>query len=147
MEDSKKIVLSFDLDYTLINNKKGIVNSFNYAMRKFNLPKVKRSIIEKMIGLPLNEMFAKFTDLNPSKLSSMFREYYKAKGIYQSILLSGVKTRLKEFKSCYFTLGVVTSKKQDIALKILRYLGIESYFDYVIGETDKIKSKTDPLLF
>ena len=28
----KKVVLSFDLDNTLINNREGIVDSFNYAL-------------------------------------------------------------------------------------------------------------------
>ncbi|MHA2035526.1 MAG: HAD hydrolase-like protein, partial [Promethearchaeota archaeon] len=91
MHNSQKIILSFDLDFTLINNKKGIVNSFNYALRKFNIPKVGKPIIEKMIGIPLNDMFAKFTELDPSKLSYAFREYYGAKGIHQSKLLPGVK--------------------------------------------------------
>ena len=142
----KEIVLSFDLDYTLINNRKGIVNSFNYALRKFNLPEVNKSIIEKMIGIPLDDMFAKFTPLEPSKLSFAFREYYGAKGIYQSRLLSGVKNKLKELKLQNFTLGVITSKKQSIAIKIAEYLKIDGFFDYIIGETEIIKSKLDPNL-
>ena len=95
MQNRQKTLLSFDLDYTLINNRKGIVNSFNYALRKFKLPEVNKSVIEKMIGIPLNDMFTEFTDLDPSKLSDSFREYYGAKGIYQSKLLSGVKINLK----------------------------------------------------
>ena len=146
MEKKKKILLSFDLDNTLINNREGIVNSFNYALRKFNLPEVNKSVIEKMIGIPLDEMFAHFTDMNPSKLSSAFREYYRAKGIYQSKLLSGVNKKLKELKKQNFTLGIVTSKKQEIAIKIVEYLQISGFFDYVIGETETIKSKLDPIL-
>jgi len=142
----KEIVLSFDLDYTLINNRKGIVNSFNYALRKFNLPEVHKSIIEKMIGIPLNDMFARFTPLKPSKLSFAFREYYGNKGIYQSKLLSGVKNKLKELKSYNFTLVIITSKKQSIAIKIAEYLKIDGFFDYILGETEIIKSKLDPNL-
>ena len=118
MPEREKVVISFDLDYTLINNRKGIVNSFNYALRKFNLPEASKSVIQEMIGLPLNDMFARFTELNPSKLSFTFREYYGAKGIYQSRLLSGVKNKLKELKLQNFTLGIITSKKQSIAVKI-----------------------------
>jgi len=146
MLETEKIVISFDLDYTLINNRKGIINSFNYALRRFNLPKVDKSIIEKMIGIPLNDMFAKFTQLEPSKLSITFREYYSAKGIYQSKLLTGVKNKLKELKLQNFTLGVITSKKQSIAVKITEYLKIDEYFDYILGETETIRSKLDPNL-
>ena len=146
MQSRKKTILSFDLDYTLINNRKGIIRSFNYALRKFNLPEVGKSVIEKMIGLPLNDMFAKFTELDPSKLSYAFREYYGAKGIYQSKLLPGVKNKLMELREYGFKLGVITSKKQEIAIKIASYLKIYGFFDYILGESNKIRTKLDPNL-
>lgn len=146
MPKPEKTVLSFDLDNTLINNRKGIVKSFNFALRKFHLPEVSKSSIEKMIGLPLNDMFAKFTELDPSKLSYTFREYYGAKGIYQSKLLSGVKNKLKELREFGFQLGVITSKKQEIAIKIAEYLKIKGFFDYILGESNKMKNKLDPNL-
>jgi len=146
MLNRQKTILSFDLDFTLINNKKGIVNSFNYALRKFNLPEVNKTFIEKMIGLPLNDMFSEFTDLDPSKLSYAFREFYGAKGIYQSKLLSGVKNKLKELREYGFQLGIITSKKQELAKKIAEYLNINEFFNYILGESDQIKSKLDPNL-
>jgi phosphoglycolate phosphatase len=146
MQRQQKTILSFDLDYTLINNRKGIVKSFNYALRKYNLPDVNKAVIEKMIGLPLHDMFAEFTDLDPSKLSYAFREYYGTKGIYQSKLLSGVKNKLKELREYGFQLGVVTSKKQELAIKIAEYLKIDGFFDYILGESYQIKSKLDPNL-
>ncbi|MHA1988476.1 MAG: HAD family hydrolase [Promethearchaeota archaeon] len=146
MQNTQKTLLSFDLDYTLINNRKGIVNSFNYALRKFKLPEVSKSIIEKMIGIPLNDMFSEFTDLDPSKLSNSFREYYSTKGIYQSKLLPGVKTKLKELREYGFQLGVITSKKQELAVKITKILRINEFFNYILGESNQIKSKLDPNL-
>lgn len=146
MQSQQKTMLSFDLDYTLINNRKGIVKSFNYALSKFNLPEVDKSTIEKMIGLPLNDMFSKLTELDPSKLSYAFREYYGAKGIYQSKLITGVKNKLRELKEYGFQLGVITSKKEELAIKIAEYLKIGEFFDYILGESDRIKSKLDPNL-
>ncbi|TKJ22657.1 MAG: hypothetical protein CEE43_05355 [Promethearchaeota archaeon Loki_b32] len=148
MKKTVKIILSFDLDNTLINNRKGIVKSFNYALRKFTLPELNREEIEAMIGTPLDEMFSKVSNLNPSELSSAFREYYGIEGIYQSKLLSGVKKKLKEFKNVGFTLGVITSKKQEMAKKIIEILQIQKYFDYVLGETEDRKElgKLDPKL-
>ncbi len=148
MIEREKIILSFDLDNTLINNKEGITNSFNYALRKFNYSEIERSKIESMIGIPLNDMFAEITDLDPSILSSAFREYYGSKGIYQSHLLPGVKKKLKELKKKKFIMGVITSKKQELAEKILEILKIKKYFDYVLGETEERKElgKLDPKL-
>ncbi|MFX0041786.1 MAG: HAD family hydrolase [Candidatus Hodarchaeota archaeon] len=145
---NKKIVLSFDLDNTLINNRKGIVNSFNYALKKYNLPEMKKITILKMIGIPLEEMFASISNLNPSILAKAFREYYGTKGIYQSKLLPDVKKKLLELKGYKFRLGIITSKKQEMAEKIVKYLKIYSFFDFILGETEDRKNlgKMDPKL-
>ncbi|MFX1302310.1 MAG: HAD family hydrolase [Promethearchaeota archaeon] len=148
MNKREKIILSFDLDNTLINNREGIVGSFNYALDKFNLSKLEKSEIESMIGTPLNEMFARVTNKDPSELSSAFREYYGTKGIYQAYLLPGIKSKLEELKKLSFTLGIITSKKQEMAERIIEILKIEGYFDYIIGETEDRKElgKLDPNL-
>jgi len=142
MKENPKIVLSFDLDFTLIDNREGIINSFYFALKKFNLPSIEKAEIEKMIGLPLDQMFAKVSKLEPSQLSSSFREYYSLKGIYQANLFPGAREKLKKLKRS-FNLGIITSKKQDIAVKLLEFLNVANYFDYILGETDQIKSKKD----
>jgi len=146
IKDRKKILLSFDLDNTLIDNREGIVNSFNYALKKYNLPALDRTRIEKMIGTPLDDMFEEISDINPKKLSTAFREYYGKEGLYQATLLPGVREKLKELKQKSFTLGVITSKKQEMAVRIIKYLGIFSYFEYILGESESIKNKLDPNL-
>ena len=146
IKDRKKILLSFDLDNTLIDNREGIVNSFNYALKKYNLSPLERNKIERMIGTPLDDMFEKVSDINPKKLSTTFRGYYGKKGIYQSCLLPGVREKLDELKRKDFTLGVITSKKQEMAARIIKYLGIFSYFEYILGESESIKNKLDPNL-
>ncbi|MCK4380265.1 MAG: HAD hydrolase-like protein [Candidatus Lokiarchaeota archaeon] len=148
MKKREKFVLSFDLDNTLINNKEGIVDSFNYALSKFDLPKLKKLQIEFMIGISLNEMFTKVSDKDPSKLSSAFREYYGKKGIYQAKLLPGIKSKLEELKKLNFTMGIITSKKQEMAIQLIKILQMEDFFDYILGETEDRKElgKLDPEL-
>lgn len=148
MNKRENIVLSFDLDNTLINNRKGIINSFNYALKSYNLPKLKRSKIENMIGIPLNDMFGRISNLNPNLLSTAFRKYYGNKGIYQSKLLAGVKRKLKELQNYSFKLGIITSKKQEMANKIVKILKIDKFFSYILGETEDRKElgKLDPSL-
>ncbi|MFX0056914.1 MAG: HAD family hydrolase [Candidatus Hodarchaeota archaeon] len=142
----KNILLSFDLDNTLINNKEGIVNSFNYALKKYNLPKVDENKIVKMIGTPLDEMFQMVSKFNPKLLSSCFREYYGEKGIFQAELLPGIKEKLQEFKRNYITMGIITSKKQEMAIRITKNLEIFEFFEYIIGESNEVNSKLDPNL-
>jgi phosphoglycolate phosphatase len=142
MKKTEKIILSFDLDFTLIDNSEGIFNSFQYASRKYNLPEIDRNELRRFIGTPLDFIFTQFYDIDPKILTIAFREYYSSDGIFQVRLLPGVKDKLNELSE-KFKLGVITSKKQEIAKKLLDYLEIANFFDYVIGETEKIKSKTD----
>jgi len=144
MRDNSNIVLSFDLDNTLIDNKDGIINSFNYTLREYNLKERDRIEIEKMIGIPLNDMFTQVCDFDPSEMSMIFRKYYSIKGVSQAKLLSGVEEKLKELKNYSFSLGIITSKNQEIAVKVIKFLKIEKYFEYILGESHEIKSKNDP---
>jgi phosphoglycolate phosphatase len=143
---SKNIILSFDLDNTLINNREGIVNSFNHALQKFNLPLMDKQDIEKMIGIPLHQMFLTITKEDISDLVLTFREFYGNKGIYQGHLIEGVKEKLQELKKYGFILGIITSKKQEMAIKMAKILAISEFFDYIIGETEERKDlgKLDP---
>ncbi len=137
------IILSFDLDFTLIDNREGIINSFHYALQKYTLPDLCQKEIENMIGTPLDNFFSQISDLDPALLTSAFREYYGEQGIYQVKLLDGVKEKLYELNNLGFKLGVITSKKEEMAIKLLKNLGIEHYFDFIFGETNEIKSKSD----
>lgn len=146
MPTSKKVLISFDLDFTLVNNKQGIIESFKYALDKFNIPQIQESEILRMIGLPLADMFQKISNLDTNELVTAFREYYRVKGIHQIELISGVREKLIELKDNSFLLGIITSKKEEMALKIVNNLGISHFFEYIIGEGNIMKTKLDPYL-
>jgi phosphoglycolate phosphatase len=93
-------------------------------------------------------MFERVTNQDSSQLITAFREYYSRQGIYQGSILPGIESKLKELYKLSFTLGIITSKKQELALKIVKILKIKKFFDYVIGETEDTKElgKLDPIL-
>ncbi len=143
---SGRIVISFDLDFTLIDNKEGILNSFNYAFNTCGDLPVEDAILEKTIGEPLENVFKRLSTCDPYLLTRSFREYYRKEGLYKVRLYKGVPDLLTTFKREGIILGVSTSKKKELAIKLLKYLSIYHFFDFVIGETEKIKRKTDPLV-
>jgi len=146
LKDSEKenIILSFDLDFTLIDNSQGIISSFEYALEKYDLAFIDKNVIRKKIGKPLEEMFKEVApDFLTNKLVSSFRDYYKKKGIYQVKLLPGVKNKIKDlFHS--FLLGIITSKKEEMAKALIRHLNLNQFFEYILGETKERLRKTDP---
>lgn len=141
-----QIVISFDLDFTLIDNTEGILNSFKYAFQSYKLKPIDDAILEKTIGEPLQEVFCRFTNIEPNLLIAAFRDYYRKKGIYQVKLYDGVIHVLSTLKENDFILGIVTSKKRELAVKLTKYLNIFPFFDFIQGESETIKYKTDPLL-
>jgi phosphoglycolate phosphatase len=142
--EQENIILSFDLDFTLLDNSQGIINSFEYALEKYDLPSVDKNGIRKKIGKPLEEMFKEVApDFPKNKLVSSFRDYYKKKGIYQVKLLPGVKNKIKDL-SHSFLLGIITSKKEEMAKDLIRHLNLSHFFDYILGETKERLRKTDP---
>jgi phosphoglycolate phosphatase len=141
----RAIILSFDLDFTLINNEEGIINSFNYALKKYHLTPLNKKEIQSMIGIPLDKMFSTLTNDYIQELIEAFREYYGSKGMFQVKLILGVRDKLRELKQ-FFKLGIITSKKQELAIKLLDHLDLASFFSYILGESEKWKTKTDPNL-
>lgn len=146
MNTEKKILLSFDLDFTLIDNWEGIINSFNYSMEKHHLDYLDESLIKDLIGTPLEDIYNKLTIIDPLIMAASFREYYARQGIYQAKIFPGVIDKLKQLQRAGFNLGVVTSKKQEMTEKLIKILKIETFFDYIIGEGKIMRSKMDPNL-
>ncbi len=144
LSNEPKILICFDLDFTLIDNKEGIINSFIHALKKYNIKEIPRNKIKKMIGLPLNQMFESISDYDSNILCIAFRDYYGKKGIYQVKLYPDIKKMLLSLKKKSIKLGIITSKKQEMAVKLLQYLELIDVFEFVMGESKTINSKTDP---
>jgi len=140
------IYLSFDLDNTLINNHIGIINAFNYAMQQHAKETIPPNYIKRMIGMPLHEMFAKILNDSTDKYVEAFREFYSKIGIYQGKLINGAKKKLDELKTRGFHMGVLSSKKHEMVVRIIDILGISKYFELSLGETKDQKKKYDPIV-
>ncbi|MHA1798611.1 MAG: HAD family hydrolase [Candidatus Helarchaeota archaeon] len=143
---NSEILLLFDLDFTLIDNSKGIINSFNHALEKHGHAKLTPAEIIPMIGEPLEEMFAKYSNKNIAELVKLFREYYQEKGIHELTILPGSKEKILELKNSGYRLAVLTSKKEKLARKLLKDQGILNNFIHVFGSTDERKNKNSPLI-
>ena len=73
---SYKAIL-FDFDYTLADSSEGIIASVNYALEQLALPTVDDHTIRKLIGVPLEQMFAYFTTNHA--LTADFIKYFRQK--------------------------------------------------------------------
>lgn len=126
----------FDLDGTLTNPKKGIVNSILYALEKLDIKENNISELDTFIGPPLRDSFIERYNLSGNladKAVSLFREYFSTKGLYENEIYSGVPELLEFLFINDYKLYVATSKPTVFADKIIRHFKLERYFIEIIG--------------
>lgn len=135
----------FDLDGTLTDPGRGITNSVAYALNKFGITIADKTELYKFIGPPLTDSFEKyygFSSEDAVTAVEYYREYFKPKGIYENEIYEGVPELLKTLKENGKTVILATSKPEIFAKEILKYFGIDVYFDFVAGATlDKTRTK------
>ncbi|MCK3904021.1 HAD family hydrolase [Streptococcus suis] len=126
----------FDLDGTLTDSGQGILNSLTYALDQMGIEEPDLASLQRFIGPPLYESFARFYQLNPADTQAAvdaFRVYFKEKGMFENQLYDGVIPFLEALTEAGKTLAIATSKPEVFAKQILEYFGIAHYFDVIAG--------------
>ena len=132
----KKKLLIFDLDGTLINSKKDILISFNYAFKKNNFKTVNNYFFLKNAGLGSKYLIKKncgpISELLLNKINNDFKKFYFKQCIKNTLPKNGLFTFLKETKDRFYNV-ISTNKSETIAKKILKKLNIFKFFDAIYG--------------
>jgi phosphoglycolate phosphatase len=145
LSDPTKILVIFDLDFTLIDNSIAICNAFNHAAKAFQREPFQKAQIMGMIGIPLKEMFLSFLGTEDAdKAVLVFREYYQTHFSEGLIFIPGALNLLKNLKKLGYQLAVLTSKKTELAEKVLEYIHIKKYFRVFLGEQKEFEPKPNP---
>ena len=77
MKNKKYQVLIFDLDGTLINSKKGILEGYRYALEKMGVQTYDPKLLLTFLGPPLYDNFRKHFFPDDSSSVEMAANYYK----------------------------------------------------------------------
>lgn len=130
--------LIFDLDGTISDPSVGISRSINYALLHHGFQACSREQISSLIGLPLDQMYHRLaTDVDERQIPSMvdkYRERYLEIGFSENVLYDGMREvidELHELRSC--NLGICTSKRNDVAEKVLQMFDLTDNFGFVSG--------------
>ncbi|MFC1495255.1 HAD hydrolase-like protein, partial [Thermodesulfobacteriota bacterium] len=138
----------FDLDGTLSDSAEGIVRSINYALPKLGYNERPKKDLLQFIGPQLSYAFATLTGKNDEEFLSeaikIFRERYFSIGYKENVLYEGIKEVLEQLVEQGNILCIATTKRKDIAEKVLRLFEIDRYFKQVHG-TDLYRKKADLL--
>lgn len=129
------MLIIFDLDGTIIESGKGIIDSFKYSFEKMGMEIPSMKELESYIGPPLDDTFNNkfnFSEEESKKALGYYREFYSQKGKYECEVYDGIFELIKELSKDH-TLAVGTSKIQDSAIDILEYFGLADCFTFIGG--------------
>jgi phosphoglycolate phosphatase len=129
--------LLFDLDGTISDPLEGIARSFNYALSFHGYDELPVSDLAQYIGPPLDASFKIITGINDETeilaFISKYRDRYSDIGFSENKLYPGVLESIGNLSKHSIPMAICTSKKQDIAEKILKRFEIRHHFKFVSG--------------
>ena len=138
--------ICFDLDGTLINSFRTILNSTLKALRELN---IHNPIIENDFRIRIGYHFIDiFKDLNidvadVEHFINIYKKYY-FDFIDESEPYPSVKETLFELRQNNFLISLLTTKTQDQAEKIIEHFGLTEYFNLIMGRRDYLPVKPNP---
>lgn len=132
--------LLFDLDGTLTDPALGITSCVNYALTAFGKGVDDLSELNEYIGPPLYPSFMEFhglTEEQAEKATRLYRERFRAGGIFENELYPEIPGVLEELRALGCKLILATSKPEEFAEIILKHFDLYKYFDDVCGNNLK----------
>lgn len=136
----QKIIL-FDMDGTLINSGLDITISIN-AVREslYALPPLDEQYVIRAINAPERNLAHLFytTEHYEPKAKEFFERHYYEQCIQNVHLYEGVMDMLHRLKKDQCRLSVATNAPSTFASRMLGHLGVDHFFDTIIG-ADKVE--------
>ena len=136
----------FDLDGTLIDSLRLILDSYHHTLAQHGLPARTDEDWLKGVGTPLTVQLAEWRD-EPGTLEAMiatYREYNLRHHDQMVTVYPGVVDAVREIKAAGLQTGLVTSKNRNGALRGLRLVGLEAVMDVLVCADEVTNPKPHP---
>jgi pyrophosphatase PpaX len=136
----------FDLDGTLIDSIRLILDSYHHTLKAHDLPPRADAHWLAGLGTPLLVQFRDWCH-DPVQLEAMvatYREYNLSHHDAMVTAYPGVVEMVRTIHRAGFRTGLVTSKNRPGALRGLRLIGLEEMMELVIGADEVENPKPHP---
>jgi pyrophosphatase PpaX len=136
----------FDLDGTLIDSIRLILDSYHHTLTRHNLPARSDDDWLKGVGTPLAVQFAEWRE-SPEILEAMiatYRDYNLKHHDNMVTVYPGVLDAVREVKAAGVQTGLVTSKNRQGALRGLKLVGLEALMDVLVCADEVTNPKPHP---
>jgi phosphoglycolate phosphatase len=140
----------FDLDGTLLDTTKGILASVKHAIEQLGLPQLSDKELLTFIGPPIQESFSKCYNLPEDllkKATGLFRDTYSNENLFQAEPYQGIYEVMNYLSANQIKSAMATYKREDYALKLLKYFKFDEYTDVMFGADNENKlTKSDIIM-
>lgn len=133
----------FDFDGTIFDTVEGITKSIQYALRKHG----REEPLDRLrcfAGPPLVDKFMEVFGVSQAEAEQLvldFRERYVPIGVYESAPFPGIGALLQGLRQAGMTLGIATSKPQNMAELLLERSGLQAAFDVTVGSSPALNNE------
>ena len=137
----------FDLDGTLLDTRRGIIDSVKYAARELGFPELPHETLLKFVGPPIQQSLMTFYGCDPETAqrgANIFRDYYKTTTLLEAEPYEGIYELCGKLKDNGIRMAVATYKREDYALTLLRHFDFHKYCDPMHGaDNNNVLRKED----
>ncbi|EUJ18121.1 pyrophosphatase PpaX [Listeria aquatica] len=137
--------LLFDLDGTLINTNELIIASFQATLKEF-LPEKEfsREEILPFIGPPISETFGNLLPERAEEMITFYRAFTNEHHDELILEYDGVYEAIRALYEEDYKLAIVSTKIYDTVMRGLKVMGLDKFFQVVIGFDQVKTAKPDP---
>lgn len=142
----KLTTVLFDLDGTLIDSVRLILDSYHHTLAAHGLESKSDDFWLAGLGTPLRVQFRYWSE-DPVRLEEMigtYREYNLAHHDRMVTAYPGVVDMVRAIRRAGYRTGLVTSKNKPGALRGLKLVGLDTEMELVIGADDVVNPKPHP---
>lgn len=134
----------FDLDGTLIDTNKLIIDSFKHTYKTHLNMDVEENEIIKYFGEPLITTLRRYSSDNADELFKTYIDFNESNHDSRVTLCCNIKECLEALRDKGIKLAVVTSKRAKLANRGLELLDIKQYFKVIVTADDTGEHKPNP---
>jgi pyrophosphatase PpaX len=139
-------VILFDLDGTLIDSVRLILDSYHHTLASHGLPGRSDDHWLAGLGTPLRVQFRDWAE-DPAQIEAMiltYREYNLTHHDQRISAYPGVVDMVRTVRTSGRRTALVTSKNREGAQRGLRVIGLDGTMEVIVGADDVVNAKPHP---
>ncbi|MCH6560666.1 HAD-IA family hydrolase [candidate division KSB1 bacterium] len=139
-------LIIFDLDGTLVDSRRDLANSVNYALKDLDLPPLEMEVVMSYVGDGLKKLINRSLSKNQlqkiDEVIAIFRSHYREHLLDFSTFYPNVENILCHFQAK--KMAVVSNKPYEFTRLILERLNADNFFEIILGGDSLPEMKPDP---